>query len=101
MEDAHWEHVSGEQIFPVDVPGEIEIATVVVDADTDLAQQLLENPLPQLVKNIDSVDDDWTVSFERVNAEIALRRGPRKLMCVWVAIGQMRRVQGVVYRLPA
>jgi len=100
MAHVEWRPVEAEA-FQEDDRGDIALATVTVDAESDLAAELLLDPLPHLVKNLDWVTDDWTVSLERVNAEVRVGLGPRKLIAIWVAVRPLRRVCGVVYRVPA
>lgn len=99
MPKAAWSHVS--QAF--DDYGEVlTIWTTTVDAKSALAERLVLDPLPELVKNIPEVESDWSVSLERVNAESGLGRlrPPKKALFTWTVIPSLTRVHGVLYRLP-
>jgi hypothetical protein len=101
MEDAVWHAWMPEQSepgFPVDI-AHVALFTTVVDADSDLAAELLADPLPHLAKKLEGVSEDWTVSVNRLNAERTLK-GPRKLTFVWMAIYELEMVQGMAYRTP-
>jgi len=100
MIEPEWRAVEAE-VFQEDDRDDIGIFTITVDADSEIASQLLLDPLPLLAKNLEWVTDDWTVSLERVNAEEPVRRGPRKLIAIWAVVRPLRRVCGVVYRVPA
>jgi hypothetical protein len=101
MEEAVW-HTwapeSSESEFPASI-ARITLHTTVVDARSHLAQELFINPLPLLVKHVEGVEEDWTVSILRANAERSLK-GPRKLVLSWTAIHELKMMQGVAYRSP-
>jgi hypothetical protein len=101
MADADWQRVPDE-LFQEDLRGEIVVKFVTVEAESELAEELLLNPRRQLVANFEGVvTEDWSVSLERVNAELGIRIGPRKLVAIWIAVAPLRRVHGVVYRAPS
>jgi len=100
MAHAEWRPVEAEAFQERD-RDDIAITTVTVEAESDLAVELLLDPLPHLVENLAWVTDQWTVSVERVNAELRVGRGPRKLIAIWVAVRPLQRVCGVLYRVPA
>lgn len=100
MEDkAEWTHVP--DAFAEDRDA-IRIYTTTAAADSEYAEQLLLDPLPLVVENIDEVEPDWSVSIERVNGEVAVGRlkPPRKALVTWIVIRSLSRVHGVLYRLP-
>ena len=100
MTDPEWRAVEAD-VFQKDDRDDLAVFTTTVDADSEIAEQLLLDPLPLLAENLEGVTNDWTVSLERVNAEEPVRRGPRKLIAIWAVIRRLRRVCGVVYRVPA
>jgi hypothetical protein len=87
----------------------IALLTATVGAQTELAEQLLLDPLPQLIEGAAEldygwqIDESWTVSLGRVNAEeaVGLQKGPRKVIAVWVLLPLMKHAHGVAYRVPA
>jgi hypothetical protein len=97
MAEVHWENL-GDKLLAVDG---VWVARVVIDpADSDEAAEMLLEPLPTLAERMPEagIDDSWTVTYDRVNAQIGLRRGPRKLIGVWVAIRDLASVHGTLYR---
>jgi hypothetical protein len=91
---------------PLDAFGEdqdsIRIYTTEAAANSEYAEKLLLDPLPELVKNIPGVEAGWSVSVERVNGQEAVGRlkPPRKALVTWTVIPALSQVHGVLYRLP-
>jgi hypothetical protein len=84
--------------FPADI-ARIALYTTVVDADSDLALELLVDPLPHLIKHVDGVGAEWAVSINRINADRTMK-GPRKLTFVWTLLFELQLVQAIAYRTP-
>ena len=77
MADPEWRFPESSELFSEDVLRyeNIALATLTVDADSDLAAELLLDPLPILIENIEGVDESWSVSVDRVTAQYGV--GPR------------------------
>ena len=82
MAHAEWRRVEAKCSRRRAIGTDIAITTVTVEAESDLAVELLLDPLPHLVENLAWVTDQSTVSVERVNAELPVGRGPRKLIAI-------------------
>ena len=97
--EAEWNYVS--EVFGEDRDA-IKIYTTVAAANSEYAEQLLLDPLPLLVKNVDEVTPDWSVSLERINGEVAVGRlkPPKKLLATWTVMPALSQVHGVLFRLP-
>ena len=93
-----WMPEQSDEGFPADT-ARIALYTTVVDADSDLALELLVDPLPHLIKHIDGIGADWAVSVNRINAERTML-GPRKLTLIWTVLFELRLVQAIAYRTP-
>ena len=80
----------------------IKIYTTVAAANSEYAEELILDPLPLLVENIEEVTPEWSVSLERVNGEVGVGRlkPPRKLLATWTVMPALNQVHGVVFRLP-
>jgi hypothetical protein len=108
MPEIDWRPVSSNAFQEAD-RNRIALATATVKSESELAEQLLLDPRPQLIEGVGQlgydlqVDESWTVSLGRVNAEeaVGLKKGPRKVIAVWVLLPQMKHAHGVVYRVPA
>jgi hypothetical protein len=97
MDEVEWRQVERET-FAEDDREHVAIYTATLEARSELAREVLIDPLPLLVENLPEVTPDWTISIDRVNAEVALK-GPRKLICVFVLFPTLRRVQAVALRV--
>jgi hypothetical protein len=80
----------------------VALWTAKVESESELAQELLLDPLPLLSERIEQVESNWTVSLERVNAHKGggPRKGPRKIIVMWTVVPDDSHVHGMVYRLP-
>ena len=107
MAEIDWRQVGSEAFQEVDRE-RIALLTATVKSETDLATELILDPLPQLIEGAAQfdygfqVDESWTVSLERVNAEVPVGpgKGPRKIIVVFVLLPLMSEAQAVVYRVP-
>jgi hypothetical protein len=103
MTDPDWRRPESSELFPEDVLGaeDLAVATLSVDADSELAGELLLDPLPILAENIEGVGTDWSVSVHRVNAErgVGLMSGPRKLVLLLLLIPSREHVAAFAYRI--
>jgi hypothetical protein len=100
----------GEESFEEEDRRYIELYTQTVESQTELAEELLLDPLPQLQDKL-HLEGDWTITLDRTNAEIGvgrpnaefgvgIRKPPRKIIVTWIVLRQLNRVHGVVYRRP-
>ena len=87
----------------------LEVFAVAAEADADLAHELLRDPLTVLKRSeVDDIGDDWEVTVERVNAQVALpvpaarRKRPNihHIVGVWIVIRANRHAHCVYYRMP-
>jgi hypothetical protein len=103
MADPDWRRPRSSELFSEDVleTEELAVTTLSLDADSELAAELMLDPLPVLAENIDGVGTDWTVSVNRVNADRAVgpMRGPRKLVFLLLLIYSRKHVAAVAYRV--
>jgi hypothetical protein len=102
MDDiGEWRQLSTAEAFrPEDQEGvAVYAVTVDVSDPSGLASRLVLDPLPLLIENIDWVDEGWTVTVNRVNADISLAAGPHHLMVIWVVIRKLLTVHGTAYRV--
>jgi hypothetical protein len=99
MAEPEWGKFEREQVFAHPAHEHVSLATFTVDADSEFANGFLLEPLPFLAKTVDAIDEDWTVSIERINADRVMR-GPRKLVAIVVSIPELRLARVLVYRLP-
>jgi|SRR5688572_12244103 len=97
--EPEWNYVS--DVFVEDRDA-IRIYTTVAAANSEYAEQLLLDPLPLLVENVDEVTPDWSVSLERVNGDVAVGRlkPPKRLLATWTVMPALSQVHGVIFRLP-
>ena len=93
-----WTPDQSESAFPIDL-ARLALHSTVVDADSDLAMELLADPLPHLTRHFEGVDSSWKVSIDRVNAE-RTTMGPRKLIFIWILLFELATVRGIAYRTP-
>jgi hypothetical protein len=98
MDGGEFRQVASEYV-PDDPQHYVSIYTLTVDAESDFSAELLADPLPILTRSLVEVDEGWTVSVERVNAEIMLK-GPRKLIWIFTVLPTLQRVQAVALRVP-
>jgi hypothetical protein len=93
-----WMPEQSESGFPADI-ARIALYTTVVDADSDLALELLVDPLPHLIRHVDGIGAEWSVSVNRINADRTMK-GPRKLTFVWTLLSELQLVHAIAYRTP-
>jgi hypothetical protein len=82
------------------MPPEAQFSTYLIEvkSDTDAGRELALDPvsvLPQLVD--EAVDRTWTLSVNRVNAEVQIWRVHR--FEVWVVVEGKKQAHGMVYKL--
>lgn len=108
MAEIDWRRV-GTDAFQEDDGRRITMVTATVAADSEEAEALVLDPRPLLIEGAGQlldpdwqVDETWTVSVERSNAEVALglKKGPRKIIIVWILLRELSRAIGVAYRVP-
>ena len=107
MAEIEWKQVSSDAFQEVDQE-RIGAMTATVKSESELAAELILDPLPLLIEGAGQftyafqVDDSWTVSLDRVNAEVPVGpgKGPRKIIIVFVLLPLMSQAVGVVYRVP-
>jgi len=88
----------------------LEVFAVAAESDVDLAHELLQDPLTVLKRSeVDDIGDDWEVTVERVNAQVALpvttgngKRPPNihHIVAVWIVIRANKHAHCVYYRMP-
>ena len=96
-----WRQLSTAEAFRPEDQEDVAVYAVTVDVSdpSGLASQLVLDPLPLLIENIDWVDEGWSVTVNRVNADISLTGGPHHLMVIWVVIRKLLTVHGTAYRV--
>jgi hypothetical protein len=99
MAEPEWGSFELAEIFPDPVHKYVSLATFTVDADSDFSREFMLEPRPFLAKSLELVDESWTVSLQRINAEVALH-GPKKNVVIVVLLGLLRMAHVLVYRLP-
>jgi hypothetical protein len=104
MADPEWRFPESSELFSEEVLDyeNIALATLTVDADSDLAAELLLDPLPILIKNIQGVDESWSVSVDRVTAQYRVggEAGPRKLVLSFLVLHSHQHVAALAHRVP-
>jgi hypothetical protein len=87
----------------------LEVFAVAAESDVDLARELLQDPLTVLRRSeVDDIGDDWEVTVERVNAQVALpvptgnghRPNIHHIVAVWIVIRANKHAHCVYYRMP-
>jgi hypothetical protein len=99
MAEPEWGSFELAEVFPDPAHRHVSLATFTVDADSEFARRFLVEPLPYLAKNVESIDQDWTVSLERINAD-RIMTGPRKILVIVICVKELRTARVLVYRLP-
>ena len=97
MDGGEFRQVAAET-FADDDAKYVSIYTLTVDAESDFSAALLAEPLPILARSLVEVDEGWTVSVERVNAQLALK-GPRKLIWIFTVLPTIQHVKAVALRV--
>jgi hypothetical protein len=99
MAEPEWGSFELAEIFPDPAHKYVSLATFTVDADSDFAQEFLVQPLPFLSDKVELIDEGWTVSLERINAD-RMMIGPRKILAIVICVEELRTARVLVYRLP-
>jgi hypothetical protein len=99
MAEPDWGSFELAEVFPDPVHRYVSLATFTVDADSDFSRDFLLEPRPFLAKSLDAVDESWTVSLHRINADVVMT-GPKKQVVIVILLGLLRMAHVVVYRLP-
>ena len=103
MSDIQWQQLE-TPVFDEERPDDVRVLTAVAEVKTEGAAKLLLDPRPELMKAGFGVDESWTVSLNRVNAEQPVPyppMGPRKIVAVWTLFESLRLAHGVMYRITA
>jgi hypothetical protein len=100
MKNGEWRS-GGAEVVSEEDRDHVAIYTETIDSRTELAEELLLDPLPHLRERL-QLEGDWAVTLDRTNAEIGVGRlkPPRKLIVTWIVLSKLMRVHGVVYRRP-
>jgi hypothetical protein len=100
MKSGEWRPV-GAEVFSEEDRDHVALYTETVDSRSELAEELLLDPLPHLREKL-QLEGDWAVTLDRTNAEVGVGtlKPPRKIIVTWIVLPKLTRVHGVVYRRP-
>lgn len=98
-EHGEWRRIDPDVLRAADRDN-IVLYAVTVDAEEELARSLLLDPLPHLIEHVAEVEEDWSVTIERMNAEISIAQGPHRHIIIWIISQLLKRAHGVSYRVP-
>jgi hypothetical protein len=82
----------------------LEVYSLAAKAKSRLAQTLLLDPLQVLIDHPDigGITDEWQVTVNRVNAEVAIPPNPgvHHIIIIIVVIRASKHAHGIYYRMP-